>query len=543
MTDSLVIEFSDFEPSKENIQPNRAGRSAAAIIEAIKKPRISEEENNAATAAKRAELEAAIKNYKGDNPLAPWLNYIQWTQQSYLNNSNNKSMLLSLLEKCTRHFKDKEEYKQKRQYVSIWLLYANHVDKPDDIYMYCYSNHVGTQLSIFYECWSDYIISSTKNYKKAKEILDYALAMQAQPISNIKHAMNRLNAKLERLEAEKQRLQESNELTPDLVRSAMFDESQPRRALTSLRSTATATVATANQAAQASRPLAPSNSINSNTNQLNFQIFSDAPSIPQQNSLFPSLTNENINNGGNNLWRDLSSRESAGKENQGLITTWNQPLNSNSSTSSATRSADSTDASLAASQPQYAWASSSSSNSATVAANPSTNSSAIDIYVEPECEENYHCAQQRAEEKLSQQSQVRAQLDGKSKVLSDSTVASNNIAKLIANPLRNIQKSEKKAESSHQPPPQPKTSNKIADSGSNNISAREAEENKSHSTLAAQPKLSLKDKLTQRHAAKLQRNSSSNNNTNIASDSSSAATGNPAPHSSSGQFQIFSDFQ
>src|SRR5438874_478550 len=97
MTDSDVIEFSAFEQSKENIQPNRAGRSAKAILQAITKPSISatnrtndnNNDNNAIATdpyqSKRAEFECAIKDYSGDFPLSPWLNYIHWTQQTYLN--------------------------------------------------------------------------------------------------------------------------------------------------------------------------------------------------------------------------------------------------------------------------------------------------------------------------------------------------------------------------------------------------------------------------------------------------------------------------
>ena len=94
-----------------------------------------ENRKQAATALKteREQHEEQIANYKGDDPLEPWLGYITWTQDAF---PSGNGRLVELLEECCRTFKDNERYKNDERYLKVWLMYADLCCNPIDIFMF-----------------------------------------------------------------------------------------------------------------------------------------------------------------------------------------------------------------------------------------------------------------------------------------------------------------------------------------------------------------------------------------------------------------------
>lgn len=95
-----------------------------------------------------AELESVLEEEA--DPLAAYDNLVKWTLQNYANHSD--SGLLGLLEETVRRFKDDMRYKSgDLRYVKLWILFANHVDKPVMIYAYMMEKGIGKPYSLFFE--------------------------------------------------------------------------------------------------------------------------------------------------------------------------------------------------------------------------------------------------------------------------------------------------------------------------------------------------------------------------------------------------------
>jgi checkpoint serine/threonine-protein kinase len=85
-----------------------------------------------------------------EDPLAVYNSFIQWTLQAYPPSDPN-SGLIELLEETTRKFKDDDAYKSDERYLDIWILYANEVDKPSEVYKFCVKRGIGITRGKFYE--------------------------------------------------------------------------------------------------------------------------------------------------------------------------------------------------------------------------------------------------------------------------------------------------------------------------------------------------------------------------------------------------------
>ena len=183
---SNIVDITEIEQCKENIQPLKRGRNAKALLNALKPS-----DPLSKFGPQRKAMEKKIKeNAKGEDPLAPWLEYINWTQQSYLA-ANRKSYLIPLLEKCTRTFKNSETYKQDTRYIDIWLQYADACPNPIDIYNFMETNQIGVDFAKFYIAQAR-LFEERKLYKKAEEAVGLGLARSAGPVVTLARAQRGL---------------------------------------------------------------------------------------------------------------------------------------------------------------------------------------------------------------------------------------------------------------------------------------------------------------------------------------------------------------
>jgi checkpoint serine/threonine-protein kinase len=102
--------------------------------------------------AMHTELESVLEDEA--DPLAAYDNFVKWTLQSYANHSD--SGLLELLEEAVLKFKDDMRYKPgDLRYVKLWILFANHVDKPAVVYAYMMEKGIGRPYSLFFEEYAE----------------------------------------------------------------------------------------------------------------------------------------------------------------------------------------------------------------------------------------------------------------------------------------------------------------------------------------------------------------------------------------------------
>lgn len=112
----------DLDNAKENIQPLASGRNIEILETAISaelQHDVQEKINE-----QRKEYERIIQEYKGDDPLGPWYDYIQWIEQSYPK-SGKETALNELLGKCLSLFENDERYKQDRRMIKLYIKYVS----------------------------------------------------------------------------------------------------------------------------------------------------------------------------------------------------------------------------------------------------------------------------------------------------------------------------------------------------------------------------------------------------------------------------------
>ncbi len=93
----------------------------------------------------RAKCEAAVRDYTGDDPLVPWLDYLTWTQQTF-GAGGSRSQLLLLLDACTKTFQSEERYRNDIRYLKVWITYADTVADPTEVFAFLESNKIGASL-------------------------------------------------------------------------------------------------------------------------------------------------------------------------------------------------------------------------------------------------------------------------------------------------------------------------------------------------------------------------------------------------------------
>lgn len=148
-----------WEACKENAQPIRQGRRAAAL-------KALAHDDADQRVARRAEWEQALKQAAaGADPLASWVAYVKWTQEAYVTGGKD-ARLLQLLEDCAYGFKDDVRYTDDQRYLRIWIQYADMVRDPEPIFDYLYDRHIGQNHALFWEAWAS-VLEVKRKYSAA----------------------------------------------------------------------------------------------------------------------------------------------------------------------------------------------------------------------------------------------------------------------------------------------------------------------------------------------------------------------------------------
>ena len=74
------------------------------------------------------EWEQKLKDQAGEDPLAEWIQYIEWVEVNFPTQGKG-SQLIEALEHCTRRFIDDERYKNDDRYLKLWVKYVSHCEQ------------------------------------------------------------------------------------------------------------------------------------------------------------------------------------------------------------------------------------------------------------------------------------------------------------------------------------------------------------------------------------------------------------------------------
>lgn len=129
--------------------------------------------------------------------MKPWLLYIGWIQETYITGSLRKN-LVPVLEKCFDIFQHDRQYQQDFRFLKLWIVYADCVKCPDEIFAFMQYNAVGTTHALFYRAFSAYLFS-IKSYEKAEDVLQQGINLHAKPTQQLKSELKSLQTKVENI--------------------------------------------------------------------------------------------------------------------------------------------------------------------------------------------------------------------------------------------------------------------------------------------------------------------------------------------------------
>ncbi|CAN6454178.1 unnamed protein product [Victoria cruziana] len=149
----------EWELYKENVKPLKRGRNVHLLNEALSC-------NNDNFSKKfllehRRKLIEAIDDYKGDDPLMPWLKCIKWVQE-YFPAGGKYSGLIVMYEQCVRTFWHDPQYKDDLRYLKVWLEYADNCSDAEVIYKFLNANEIGQTHSCYYISYALHMESKHK---------------------------------------------------------------------------------------------------------------------------------------------------------------------------------------------------------------------------------------------------------------------------------------------------------------------------------------------------------------------------------------------
>ncbi|XP_053238149.1 mitotic checkpoint serine/threonine-protein kinase BUB1 beta isoform X1 [Podarcis raffonei] len=184
---------SEWELSKENVQPLRQGRVMATLQEALAQLDVS---SHTAIQQQKREFESEIRFYNGDDPLDVWDRYIKWTEQTFPQ-GGKESNLSAVLERAVKALNEQQRYYQDPRYLSLWLKFGSCCSEPLDLYSYMYSQGIGKSLAQLYITWAEEL-EARGNYQKADLIFQDGLQFKAEPLDKLESHHRQFQARVSR---------------------------------------------------------------------------------------------------------------------------------------------------------------------------------------------------------------------------------------------------------------------------------------------------------------------------------------------------------
>ncbi|ORX40462.1 hypothetical protein BD324DRAFT_574984 [Kockovaella imperatae] len=197
-----TTDFSVIEAQKENIRPHVSGRSAATLSNLFAKSSESdrivqeghERHQKAIEEAERRDKEGEEMEEGIVDVLDAYNRYILFTVQHH---PSAASHLLPLLESTTRRFVNDGRYAQDARHLKLWVMYARHVERREEVWAFLESKDVGTKHAVFYEEWA-MALEGLGRKKKSDDIYRLGIHRKAAPVDRLK---NRHQAFLARIMA------------------------------------------------------------------------------------------------------------------------------------------------------------------------------------------------------------------------------------------------------------------------------------------------------------------------------------------------------
>lgn len=67
----------------------------------------------------------SIQTYSGDDPLAPWYDYLLWIEENFVIDFAKETLFENVLEACLSQFEKYEIYKQDRRLIKLFIKFVS----------------------------------------------------------------------------------------------------------------------------------------------------------------------------------------------------------------------------------------------------------------------------------------------------------------------------------------------------------------------------------------------------------------------------------
>lgn len=182
----------EWELYKENVKPLKRGREIEILNNVLKSS--ADSDGRKALLETRRSMIQAIDEYKGEDPLKPWIDCIKWVQESFPT-GGDCSGLIVIYEQCVRTFWHDERYKDDQRYLRIWLQYAENCVDAEVIYQFLQANQIGQSYSAFYVAYALHV-ESKKKIQTADEIFNIGISRKAKPLEKLEAQYRKFLARL-----------------------------------------------------------------------------------------------------------------------------------------------------------------------------------------------------------------------------------------------------------------------------------------------------------------------------------------------------------
>jgi len=215
----------NWENTKENVQPLRTGRKASFWKAALQP---SDEQSKLLIAERQKFEEEILAGESTCDPLDSWDKYLKWTQQNFLI-GENKRTYESILRKFISKFLKIEKYKNDHRYINAWITLARISENPADIFSYMKTESLGLKCASYYIAWAEEL-ENYGMYSKAASIYQIGQENKAEPIALLSKMQNAFEMRSARDTVEKMKKKALESPSSELDSTHLQATARPRTA-------------------------------------------------------------------------------------------------------------------------------------------------------------------------------------------------------------------------------------------------------------------------------------------------------------------------
>jgi hypothetical protein len=173
-----------WEQSKENAAPLERGRNVASLElrqgGLMSKQDVQEKVKAFERLVRPSEAPHVTEMDK--DPLAHWLSYIKFYQESFPADTRDNFLIM---ERCVRALVKMKQYSDDDRFVGVCAKYADKTKDPGQVFKYLHQQKIGTNTALFWIAWG-FVAEKDNDFVFAEQIFKKGISKNAQPLQLLK---------------------------------------------------------------------------------------------------------------------------------------------------------------------------------------------------------------------------------------------------------------------------------------------------------------------------------------------------------------------